>query len=1494
MRQERKIIYKKLVSCICIVTMLMHVLLPQNVLGATTDEADFLELTFSDYDLQGTYDGTDEIPLSVNGNATGINNMDNVAFNGCITFQDTTETIATAVNDSVRIGGLNAGGTWLGLTIFYDGANLVLQDYTSGGPVEMCTVSEEQAGKLTGTSLTIRLTCQYVNTNDVHITFSVNGMKYYDDICADIADKLGAWAVVTSYVRAITVESVNPIDITPYDTKTLLDLELPDKTIGETIAEESVSSTAEGTLENVAIEGVYQFSDSGNMVFFGGAWKGLYLQSYAGELMVRYMNPQEAQADRKDRLLGTITAADADMTTLTGVGLPIRMSFAFSNKTDTSTDVTVGVEINEGYQNYYHIQNASLATLAKTVHLYAAAGTPLSYSSVGYTNLTVDDFGFDKVTTVRAKSLTHTAGEGNLDRVSIVGYYTFTDSIGGNAVYYGNMWEGFRIDTRGNGTLGFMQVELGNSGVEDDVEQLLGTISSQEAGMELTNTSIKLQVTFKYIAVHTETVDVKVSVIVNDVYCVTYTLRDFYPDTLARTMFVWSSGSDMPLTISHGLTPSPKLLEVTPTDFGIADNTYEYNAGDLAIGGKLLNEYTNSDSKMAMNGKILSADVQFLTTGASLQIGGNDGLGWNGVWFKRINDTQFQFYRTESDTTLQMCTIDAKEAGLTSAMEDFNLKISFEYVDYDRGGEKNDVRYGLWFNDTLYNGVYIYSVNDANYYGNCMGVYCATESDTIKISSPKRIISEFTTPYILEDFGLKTVTYNQTLIDELGTIDSYSSSVEMDMSDVSLSGKISISSGADIRLFGKGVGDTPWEGYCFSIDATSDNLTLKHTCSEDTNGDDIPENTVSLNLSFPEVTSDEQFQFTLTQRQVDADADGVADDVQMSIWLNGSMYGNRYFYLLDFADYVQGRVLLYPNTGEVEVTDSVDVEVYNLANKTNQNGYLIAGKGSLTVNKETCQRGDTIQTVGDYIIRCADNGTYVKKVVLYNAGDAHPDSTMNIKDLVAVKKAATNEELDTQSGLKAADVNADGVVDTVDYDSIVNHLLDIESIVPKSDTFVSYDEDVMPIGGFFGPYRVTVNKENYEVQTFDYLTDDIFDKIQKLGINLITYTENNYVTSTADVIKQLELAEAYGIDVYLKDSRITTSNYGKEQVASAISDYIQYNSFKGFAVIDEPTTDYYGTTTTHTISKYAPLASAFNGYCNLIGSVNLNPKTWSLMPNGKLDILKVDDAYERYVEEYLTSCNPKVLSMDYYVFDQPSQWKTKEGYFDNLEVMRVNALEHGVTFWNFIQAGKSFSSTIKEPTTNNMPTEGQLLWNVNTSLAYGAKGIQYFTLIQPHYFAYEKTKNEDGSYTYGYDFKRNGLIGANGVETSWYPWAAKANKQIAAVDEVLMHTTSQDVLVVGMTAQKETGKSASQESLIKYDLDSIEAPSGAVVGAFDYRGKTAFYVVNYDYENPQTVTLNFDGSKQYSVISATTNSQSFSQTCALDLEKGGAALVVVE
>ena len=172
------------------------------------------------------------------------------------------------------------------------------------------------------------------------------------------------------------------------------------------------------------------------------------------------------------------------------------------------------------------------------------------------------------------------------------------------------------------------------------------------------------------------------------------------------------------------------------------------------------------------------------------------------------------------------------------------------------------------------------------------------------------------------------------------------------------------------------------------------------------------------------------------------------------------------------------------------------------------------------------------------------------------------------------------------------------------------------------------------------------------------------------------------------------------------------------------------------------------------------------------------------------------------------------------------------------------------------------------------------------ALVFGAKGIEYFPLIQPHYYAFAESTE--------FDFERNGIFGAWGNKTQWYYYAQDINKQIAAVDEVLMNSVNKGVIASGKQAVSDTSyaETAIMEGTSWRELESIDGD--ALVGCFNYQGKTALYVLNYSYEYAQKINLNFNGNYKFTVVQNGETSHYKGNDITLDMFAGDGALVVFE
>lgn len=413
-------------------------------------------------------------------------------------------------------------------------------------------------------------------------------------------------------------------------------------------------------------------------------------------------------------------------------------------------------------------------------------------------------------------------------------------------------------------------------------------------------------------------------------------------------------------------------------------------------------------------------------------------------------------------------------------------------------------------------------------------------------------------------------------------------------------------------------------------------------------------------------------------------------------------------------------------------------------------------------------------------------------------------------------------------------------------------------------------KDVMPIAGYFGPYP-----HDYE-HLPDYFTEEIMQLIADAGINLMVYSAANYAEHPELVEKNLEYGEKYGVGTFVTDSRIMEAS-SAEEVKELIANYADRKAFCGMYVVDEPTATYYcDNDGSRLIAKYEKVSKILQTEMDMIGYINL-------LPVVMLEDYK--EKYEKYVDEFCDVLKPKVVSWDHYPFDKYREGKM-EIYFYNMDVIRRAAVKRELPFWAFVQAGSQWNDGWKKFDSElpYFPNNSQFDWNVNTSLAFGAQGIQYFPLIQPIQFTL--TTTDEG------DYERNGILGGMGNKTQWYGYAQKMNKHIAAIDEVLMNSVHKGVLASGEQAVKDMQFVTCVLEGGFNELQSVEGD--ALIGCFNYQGKTALYVVNHDFVNAQNITLTLDDVHKVTMIQNAKTSYVNDSTLRLEMTAGDGILIVIE
>jgi len=202
-------------------------------------------------------------------------------------------------------------------------------------------------------------------------------------------------------------------------------------------------------------------------------------------------------------------------------------------------------------------------------------------------------------------------------------------------------------------------------------------------------------------------------------------------------------------------------------------------------------------------------------------------------------------------------------------------------------------------------------------------------------------------------------------------------------------------------------------------------------------------------------------------------------------------------------------------------------------------------------------------------------------------------------------------------------------------------------------------------------------------------------------------------TTTAENAAMLNAAWANDLLAIVFDTRISNvhvhpRDQWRQVIADVLREYEAYPAFAGFDLRDEP---------------HASLFPQLGGINDIVreldpsvlGYVNLFPTYASPEQLGT-------STYQEHLDRYVAEAHPDFISFDHYPLLGPSP-TIRGDYFYNWVLVRDRALRSGLPTWVFILACEHYGY--------RLPTEAELLWQVNVSLAYGCKGIQYFTYWTP-------------------------------------------------------------------------------------------------------------------------------------------------------------------
>lgn len=201
----------------------------------------------------------------------------------------------------------------------------------------------------------------------------------------------------------------------------------------------------------------------------------------------------------------------------------------------------------------------------------------------------------------------------------------------------------------------------------------------------------------------------------------------------------------------------------------------------------------------------------------------------------------------------------------------------------------------------------------------------------------------------------------------------------------------------------------------------------------------------------------------------------------------------------------------------------------------------------------------------------------------------------------------------------------------------------------------------------------------------------------------------------------------------------------------------------------------------------------------------------------------LDWTYRKYISYYCRNLCTNIIEYDDYPFLNE---RTETDFYDNMEIIRDNALASNMHYWFCLQSQGS-------PVHRN-PDEGELRFSVYSAITYGFKGITYY--------CYTSQPVRGGHET--------GLVDENYVPNQKWHWAETINAEVKALaprlsrlhSEKVYHTKSLPIGTAGITGHDHV----------------IDVTGGRmVVGEFKHEKTGIDYLalMNSDHENGHDYTV---------------------------------------
>ena len=237
---------------------------------------------------------------------------------------------------------------------------------------------------------------------------------------------------------------------------------------------------------------------------------------------------------------------------------------------------------------------------------------------------------------------------------------------------------------------------------------------------------------------------------------------------------------------------------------------------------------------------------------------------------------------------------------------------------------------------------------------------------------------------------------------------------------------------------------------------------------------------------------------------------------------------------------------------------------------------------------------------------------------------------------------------------------------------------------PEIKTLAPEDFLIMPWGWTPGDEQALKDIKDCGFNMAGFVTPEHVKAVQKAGLKCFVDDPN--------------------VSPFVTDGKMTDAEIEK-RVDAMTAKFKDNPSVYGYYVMDEP---------------IAPLFANLTRWSKAIRKADQSATPYiNLLPIGAQGPGSKD--YDDYLEQFAKVTNAAYISYDHYtLFDDGS---VSPSLYRNLEAVRKVSLKHRIPFWNIVLGNSHFHYADV--------TQGGLNLQVYATLAYGGRGISYFTYFAP-------------------------------------------------------------------------------------------------------------------------------------------------------------------